>query len=356
MVRSKKSSKDTAQKARKDRSRVIGSVGSRGGMHARSNKARSDSARGDRAGSRSGESRPSWQTALIYAVVGLIGVYLLIVMFRSVKASAVLDKQDRINIVFYGEEAVLLSLGLSDDVHYIVSFSHGDKVTVPGGYGRYLVGSLAKLAELEKDPDLMSRTFGSMASAYVNYYVMPKDSDVFEKPDTDTPAFDAREFVGRLFSRGYETNASFVDKIYLATQLANLREQDFVVLRSISQQNEEGELEFSERRFLKKYKGFFFQQSLRQEGLEVQFLYDLYPSAVALSRIIEGQGIRVVDLSEKNEDQNVRQRCIVKEAATQQSKTAFYIQKRLGCVYTKGDVEGADIQITMGDELSQEWK
>lgn len=295
-----------------------------------------------------------WQTILLYIVVVVVLFYLIFIVVRSFYSSVLLDKRDRINIVFYGEEAVLLSFGLVDDVHYIVSFSHADKVSVPGGYGRYVVGALGKLAVLEKDEELISRTFSSMSSAYVDYFVFPEESDVFEKPDTDSPAFIPSELTRRLFSRDYVTHGNIIDKIYLAYLISKHREQDFVVLRSIAQENDEGELEFSEKRFLKKYKGFFYHQSLREEGEEVRIVYDTYPGAVTLSRVIEGQGVRVVDLSKAEGD--LQGRCIVTHSSDIQSKTVFYLSKRFNCSVKKGDTENADITLTMGTRLTEEWK
>jgi hypothetical protein len=292
---------------------------------------------------------------LIYAAVALVVVYLAFVAVRSFRTSLLLDKRDRINIVFYDEEAVLLSFGLADDVRYIVSFSHADKVSVPGGYGRYPVGSLGKLSELESDPDLMGRTFGSMSSAYVDYYVLPKKSGVFEKLDTDTPAFIPRAFIRQLFSSDYTSNASLFDKFYLTFLISKYRVQDFVVLRSIAQEAENGDSNFSEKRFLKKYKGFFYHASLRDEAKEVKIIYSTsYPSAVTLSRVIEGQGIRVVDLSE--DDGVPPKNCIVTYSSFGVSKTATYLQNRFGCQLTKGETEGSDILLTLGEKLTEDWK
>lgn len=293
----------------------------------------------------------------LYGFVALFVIYLGFIAVRSFRQSLILDKRDRINIVFYGEEAVLLSFGLADDVRYIVSFSHADKVSVPGGYGRYPVGSLGKLAELEKDPDLIYRTFASMASAQVDYYVFPKNAGVFEKLDTDTPAFIPNVFIKQLFSHAYISNLSLLDKLYMTYLISKYRVNDFVVLRSIAQENEDGGTNFSEKRFLKKYKGFFYHESLRDEAKEIKIIYsDSYASAVTLGRVIEGQGIRVVDLSEQQDDAPVQAGCLVTYSSFEESKTAVYLEKRFGCRMRKGKTEGADIILNLGQQLSETWK
>ena len=300
------------------------------------------------------ESKNKPYFKLTYAVAVIIFIYIGFVFVRSLGRSIVLRKVDRINVAVYGEEALLLSFGLTDNVHYIVSFSHGDKVSVPGGYGRYAVGSLGKLASIEKDPELVARTFASMSSSYVDYYLFPNNSEVFEKPDTDSPAYVPSEIIRRLFSPSSTTNASLIDKLYLSYLIGRMRSQDFVVLRSISQENADGELEFSEKRFLKKYKGFFYHQTLREEGKELQILYNSYPGAVTLSRVIEGQGIRVVDLS--NEEEEIGEHCIVRYGKGQESRTSFYLSDRFGCKHEGGDTEGSDIILIMGSSLTEKWK
>ncbi len=315
------------------------------------NARRSTSAR-DR--DRSSSESSSILFRLGYVVAGLLVIYLLVILVRGIIGSALLERSDRINMMFYDTEAILLSFGLTDDVHYIVSFSHIDKVSVPGGYGRYPVGSLGRLAQLEDDPDLMLRTISSMVSGYVDYYVYPKNSEVYDKVDTDKPTFEKRELIIRMFSPSFETNASFIDKLYISYLLLQRRPQDFIILRSVADETEVGETEFSEKRFLKEYKGFFYHQLLREESKEVQILYNSYPGAVTLSRVIEGQGIRVVDLSESNDE--INKRCHLRYSDASPNRTVTYLKNRFGCDLEQGNTEGSDIIINMGSSLTEEWK
>lgn len=294
------------------------------------------------------------QKGVVYAVVACLCVYLSFVLVRTIMASALLDKRDRINVVFYGKETVLLSLGLADNVNYIISFDNEDRVSVPGGYGRYRVGALGKLADLERDPELLSRTFSSMISAYVDYYVYQPNKDVFEGEDLEDTPFTSRLFVQRLFSSSDKTNAGIVDRMYLAYVLSKYRSQDFVSLRGMSQINDEKETDYSEKRFLKKYKGFFYHKSLRDEAKEVKLLYTTsYNAAEVVSRVIEGEGIRVVDLSEVATS---AQQCKVTYSSFGESKTARYLSRRFGCDLVTGETEGSDIIVSLGEELTEVWK
>ncbi|MBP9798087.1 hypothetical protein KBC70_02970 [Candidatus Woesebacteria bacterium] len=291
----------------------------------------------------------------LYVFIWLLGMYIVFVAFRTLRQSILLDSLDRVNVVYYGENVELFSFGIKDDVNYIVSFSHVDKVSVPGGYGRYNVGALGKLAQIEKDHPLIGRTFSSMVSAHVDYYVMPQNPDVYDGKGTDDPQFEQGQLISQLFSSSYSTNANFFDKLYISYLMSKHRQNDFAPLRSISEIVSGKEENFSERRFLKKYKGFFYHQSLREEGEQVKVLYDSYSSAVTLSRVIEGQGIRVADLTESDVAKQVVG-CRVEYRDNDRSKTVHYLQRTFGCTVQQGTTEGADITLTVGAGLAERWK
>ncbi len=275
-------------------------------------------------------------------IAACILVYVGFIMLRSVHESAIFVKPDRINVAFYGEEAIILSFGLTDEVNYIVSLSHEQKIFIPGGYNQYPLGSLGKLVELQKDPKILQRTFSSMISGHAQFYVSPKHPDVYQKPDTDAPKYTRKELISKIFSGKYQTNMNVFDKFYVAYLISKRRQQDYVVLRSAS-----------EKTFLKKYKGFFYQQSLREEGKEVQIKYDTYRSALTLSRVIEGQGIRVVDLSSSDREND---QCVVRSNLEQNTPTVRFLTRTFACQFEKGDTEGVDIIIYLGKNLEKIWE
>ncbi len=308
--------------------------------------------------SRRGHARAgttSRMALLGYLFLAGLCVYLLLISIRSFRASALMQKRDRINVVLYGASPVLVSVGVTDGVHYVIPFSHEDSVTVSGGYGRYRVGALGKLAHLEKDPELISRTFASMISAYVDYSIAPKDTKIYSDVKDVQPEFDAYTVMKHVFSSTYTFDGNIFDKIYLVYTLAHYREQDFAVLKGTFKEDAQGEIIFSEKRFLKKYRGFFYHQSLRDEAEEVKLVYRSYSSAVTLSRIIEGQGVRVVDLSE---DESIKspESCVITSVQEAPSKTVHYLAHIFGCSTQVGKVEGADIQISLGSRLSEKWE
>ena len=297
----------------------------------------------------------SRQHILLYLAAAAILTYVAFVTLRAIYESAIFARHDRVNVAFFGEEATILSFGLTDNVNYIVSLSHEQKIMIPGGYNQYPLGSLGKLVEIEKDPTILQRTFSSMTSAHINYFISPKKPEVYEKPDTDEPTYRKRDFISHIFSSKYMSNMSIFDKLYVSYLIGKRRQQDYVVLRSTVRRDEDdGARIFSEKSFLKKYKGFFYHQSLREEGMEVQIKYNTYKSAVTLSRVIEGQGIRITDFSLT--DRSDVKRCLIRTNEPKKTHTVQFLKRALACDVEQGETEGVDIVLYLGKDIEALWE
>ena len=101
---------------------------------------------------------------LFYFLIVVFTFYFLIFNLRS---SAFFQKKDRVNTVFSEEKITYYSLGLTDKVNYYISFYPDLEVVVPGGYGYYRLGALAKLTSLEKNPDLPKQTSLSHTKSFL---------------------------------------------------------------------------------------------------------------------------------------------------------------------------------------------
>lgn len=303
--------------------------------------------------------KPPQRRYVVKIIIIILFLYLGLVMLRSFRGSAIISRPDRINLGMYGNEAVLLSFGLEDGVNYIVSLSHEHKITIPGGYGEYRFGSLGKLVMLQKDSRIMQRAFSSMISAYTNYFIMPRNPDVYQKIDTENPEYSRVTIIKQLFSGKNISNMNVIDRVYIAFLVAKRRQQDYVVLRSsVRRDAKDGDRIFSEKSFQKKYKGFFYHQSFREEAKEVQIVYSNYTSAQTLSRIIEGQGIRVVDLAEIEEKNS---HCILRidKNSTKPLKsisTVRFLSREFNCIVIEDDTRGADIVIIPGEDVEVLWE
>lgn len=286
-----------------------------------------------------------------YVLLVVVGMYVLWVGGRSLLGSSYTP--DRLNIVIYDEVPVLLSLGLSDKVNYVVTFSHEDNVYAPGGYGRYRVGALGKLAHLEDDAGLVSRAFSSMISAHVDHSLTPRSSRVYEDMQGARADFTALTVARHIFSQEYLFDGGIMDKVYVIFKLASHRSSDFIQLKGTFKEDPDGDIIFSEKRFQKKYRGFFYHKTLRDEAQNVQIEYSTYSAGTVLSRIIEGQGIRVVDL--RSTDKPI-QKCEVLYQGVEKPLTADYLAERFSCRVNSGKVEGADILIRMSEDMDNQWK
>ena len=93
---------------------------------------------------------------------------------------------------------------------------------------------------------------------------------------------------------------------------------------------------FSVEGFAKKYIGYFYRKTYREEKKNIQLLYnDKYNSAYRISAILEGSGIRVSDLTEL--DKPSKMRCLVVESGSEHSITATDVAEYFGCILKKGD-------------------
>jgi hypothetical protein len=72
-----------------------------------------------------------------------------------------------------------------------------------------------------------------------------------------------------------------------------------------------------------------------------------------MSRILEGEGIRVVDLSAVEKS---KKDCLIQDSSANFSQTAKYISRLLDCPLKYSEVSGSDIQVFLGDKIEREWE
>ncbi len=260
-----------------------------------------------------------------FLILLLIVGYILFATIRSFSTSLFFSTNGRVTILYYSDAPKVISIGRAESVNYELFFDPEKRVIVPGGYGRYKVGALGKLAEIEKKPEILTQAFSSAISARVDY---------------DMSA-----------STGWRTHISLIDRVYLYFLLLNQKKSDFISLNT-SYTDPAHRQDFSENSFQKKYKGFFYERRLRTEGKNISIVYKNYASVKTLSRIIEGEGIRVVDVSYKETPGND---CYIIDTA-KNSETSKYLARTFNCRIQQGSVNGADIQLVLGEKLEKNWE
>ncbi len=220
---------------------------------------------------------------------------------------------------------------------------------MPGGYGKYRVGALGKIIGLEKDPAILKRTFTYNSSSFVPYYFYPTSSTIYYNPEEE-----GTHIPTLIDIVSSQSNASFIDKLYIYSKFAAVAKNDFIPVDTQDfADKQEGDLIFSAADFKKKFIGYFYNKTYRTERKTVQIMYTKdYNTAVAIGHILEGNGIRVVDISQK---QDTSVHCQIAEEIDADSTTARDLVLFFGCSYKKESSSLSDIVLTLGD-VEKTWE
>ena len=215
---------------------------------------------------------------------------------------------------------------------------------IPGGYGFYRVGALGKFISLEKKPDLFKKVFSASNSFFIDLYFYSKKNEIYfdEKNNKKIwPNFT------EIFLN--QSNANFIDRLLVFYYLF-LKKPSFYQTISIYNQKK-----FNHDEFFKKIIGTFYKKVYREENLTVQIFYNNdYLTAKLLAEILEGEGIRVVDLSQKKLDLN--KSCeIITSLKNEKLNTVKDIKKFFSCNFINGKSSISDIIINLG-KLEKEWE
>lgn len=257
-------------------------------------------------------------------------IIFIITIIRIINGSIFFQKKSHIQLVVYGKHTSFFSFGSRDGINYGLYVSPDDLVDVPGGYGVYRVGALGKLIKLEKDTKLLLKTFSATTGSFVDLYLSAGTGDIYYGTDqTLEPRFPTVTEI--LFN---ESNMNVLERFYI---LSYILKQNNSVVKT---------LRYS-LTFADEYQGFFFDPVFRKERLNVQIIYSKsYKSALKLSQIIEGEGIRVGDIvvsSERNPS------CAILENTDKHTYSAEALARFFNCPLKKGKTGGYDILFILGD-------
>lgn len=298
---------------------------------------------------------------MIFSKIPVIGIFIsflilysIFIIAKSFRNSIFFNKPDRVDVIYYGPKTALLSFGLEDNVNYIAFFGNDTKITVPGGYGRYNVGSLGRLSDLEKKPVIIKKAFSDATSNYIDFYLLPKKSTIFfgDKNKEDEFFVPKLNIVDVFLNYRFLSDAGFLDRLFLFLQMQNARKADFLEINT-NVYEEGSDKFFSEEDFARAYKGYFYQKTLRNEEKNIQILYRNYKTAQSISRIIEGEGIQVADLNIT--DINLKG-CLLKTGEEKISRTSLYLVNRFGCTLKKSPTGGYDIIMILGADVENDWE
>ncbi|CAN5194201.1 hypothetical protein BH09PAT2_BH09PAT2_08400 [soil metagenome] len=287
---------------------------------------------------------------LYYLLCVFVFCYLLFKVVSVYSDSLFVQKGDRINFLIYGNQTAFYSLDVKDTRHYVMYFYPDLKMQIPGGYGDYRTGSLGKLALLDKNPEILTKTFSVATTSFVNLYFYPASEDVYYGTEIQKKP-SAPSIKTILFMSG---NAGFFDRLYLALWLLDKKNDDFKQIAYQSETNKiHNDVFFEDKSFIKNSIGLLFQKQYRDEQKNIQLQYAKnYNVADKVSTLLEGNGIRVNDITL---DMKRSTTCSIVEDTNEHSRTAVDIANFFHCTLTKGKTDVYDIIFVLGT-VEKNWE
>ena len=275
-----------------------------------------------------------------YIIAILFFFYLI---FKSLAGSLYFKRDDRINFFIFDENPTYYSFSQNNTESYQISFPPDLKVQVPGGYSYYRFGALGKLVSLEKKPSLLGRTASTMTSTLTHFYFYSGGDSVYYGSKAITRT-------GEVFKiLSYRSNAGFFDRIYLFFTL--LTRKGNIAHLSYSPKSDKGQDKLDTREFSKKYQGYLYQKTYREENKNVQIIYTKsYSSALNIGNILEGNGIRVADISSDDNEKILKDKCYLIENEDKFSHTARSLAEFFGCSLKKDKTGTYDIILMLGEK------
>lgn len=257
-----------------------------------------------------------FKNILIKICLVFLAVYCLFLLVKDLKKSFFFTNKNRLNLVIFQEKTIYYSFDLKDKSSYAVTFYPDLKVKVPGGYGEYRLGGLLKLAELEKNPALIQNTFSGLTNTLIDFYYYPDQTAIyFGKDNRRTTQAMSLSLLEIMKSK---SNASFIDRIFTYYLFLNQKNQQ--------------RLTYDSKKFTDNYQGYFYNTNFRNEKANLQLIFSRsYSTAVKLSKILEGEGIRVADISQnQNDKNNNQQQCAILQSG-KKTLTAVYLADYFHC-------------------------
>ncbi len=280
----------------------------------------------------------------------LLGVFSILILLKLLTGSLFLRSSDRIQFVVHGQNTRLYSLSPKGSINYYVGYDPDLKVEVPNGYGTYRIGALSRLISYEKKPELLSKAFSVATSSFVNYYFYPSSSEIYYSDDVPQ-TYKAPSFSEIML---YKSNARLLDRVYLYLQILQASPSSFQNLDiDLLTKKIQTQTYLSSDAFGKEYRGFFYNKTYRMERLSVQIRYTKnYNTAAVIGKILEGNGIRVVDISAYGDQPK---RCSITTSTAIKSKTVEDIGRVFNCDVIKGKADTSDILFSLGS-AEREWE
>ena len=293
---------------------------------------------------------------IIKLFFGLFILYIVVKLILALNSSYFINPPQRINILFYGPQSQIISFGVKDGINYIVNFNNDIYLNVPGGYGLNKIGALGRLSNIEKKPELIAKTFMVAIGANIDSYLIPKKNQIYDNDSNNRKTIAKLSNINRLILPiNYLSDSAWFDRIYLSVLLLRLNQTQLISLNTSATYDVSKRKIFNDNGFSRRYTGFFFQPKFRDEAANLRIYYQTYKIAKNISRILEGEGIRVVDLELIDKKQKQCRLLTGQQSISKFPKTINFIANKFGCRIKIEEVGGVDIGIILGSRVEKEW-
>jgi hypothetical protein len=287
---------------------------------------------------------------IVFIFIGLF-IYLGI---KDIKKSIFMKGKERVNVVFYNEKTFFYSFS-KESSNYIIEFEPEKKSLIPGGYGYYRLGGLGKIVSLDRKPELFKKSFSILTSSMVDLYFYPCQAKIFYHSEKNN---NYPQMLSPFLSC---SNASIIDRLITWSYLLQNKNKVFYL---DFKANKEGQLDDED--FFKKNLGIFYKTIYRKQKKDVQILYTKsYKTALKISQIIEGEGIKVSDIdmldnfllrnpNNNFKNLNYEKNCWIIENQKEPSLVAKNLISFFGCQFNYLNTNFIDTIFILGPK-EEEW-
>ncbi|GIW62896.1 MAG: hypothetical protein KatS3mg090_0722 [Patescibacteria group bacterium] len=255
----------------------------------------------------------------------------------------------RINFLVYSPQFYVYSYDLVNTVDYLIKLETNLKFDIAGGFGLYEIGSVGKIAYLEKNNDILLNAFSSLLGLPIDFYFYKNTNQIYRDFSQDKVA------VLRLWDVwSLNSNLNFIEKIYFLTKLVDINKRNLKVLSLNRFVNKEGVIDND--LLSNDLQGVFYSNLYSKEDKLIVIYSWNYLSGQRLSKVLEGIGLNVFTVSKSVE--NLSNCLVVENGVGERSRTAEFLIKYFNCEYqidpdNKDDF--VDIEFYLNN-LVEQWK
>ncbi|HNQ31249.1 MAG TPA: hypothetical protein PKJ68_02065 [Candidatus Woesebacteria bacterium] len=278
------------------------------------------------------------------AVMLSIGIFILVAVALVLLArlffdSLYMSRLDRVNIAVWGPQSYVMSLSRVGKQHYMIMMSNAYTVQVPGGLAGYSIGSLGKLATLEKDPRLYMKAMGVGAGVFIHKYLYDSEPTIYYDDVwlEDSKFAEIKNHI--LKSTWLAGNMNIFDRLWMYATIRSTKPAQMTIYKV--RDNPPDVL--------------LYDKLFRDEQKLVQLGYVASESTASfLARILENTGIRVADISRADSTMR-KDSCTIVDSQESFSQTALFLAGHFGCVLEYGDTSLYDIYWVLDEKIEREW-